>query len=773
MPKLSRAGLAGVFLLSLSLIGLEVLLVRLFSIIQTSSVAAIVIALALLGFGYSGTLIALIQKRLTPEAFPIWFVSNAVAMGVFSVASFYLCAGLGFEPSQLLWDGSEAWTLGLYFLILSLPFFFGANGIGLALALYRNRSDEVYAADLIGAGCGALLVCLAMFLLPPLQCLWLVAGLSVLAGLPLLVARDMNSTHASIIVIAILGLAAYLPSQDLPYSDYKDIAKAHHLPETEVIATFHSPAASVTAMASPKVPWRHAPGLDVFFGGELPPQLGIFRDGGDFTTIDLEIPVEGETSYHLHLPAALPYNLADPLTARVLQTPLGGGRNLLTARAHGFNDVTICEPNSALLALWHDPRVDAGHILDTVHLKPRELRVCLADEEHRFDVIHIGLDPLGLPGPLFTQEALRSYEQALNPGGILAIELWVQAPERLLLRILATLAQTFPDQKPMVLQSLQTQVVVIKKTALTREERLRLERFIADNHFDLLPPRTIDQGALASYPFDISPTTDDRPYSMHFATLATTLSQITSQNRTERGLVDVGYLLLWCALGLGSLLGIALIILPLLALRQNASPKAGTVSRLRFAGYFVTLGLAFMVTEISYILKLRWLLGDETYAVALVIGCFLVFAGLGAYATRWITQLWKPFVAIMGLGSATALALAMGTDAALAMPLGLKIVLSVLALAPLAFAMGMPFVLGLRTFIPASLPASDAQGAARVAWAWGINGCASVVATLLAHILNLHIGFIAAALVGVVLYGLCSLALYGTRGAQSGADERN
>ena len=78
------------------------------------------------------------------------------------------------------------------------------------------------------------------------------------------------------------------------------------------------------------------------------------------------------------------------------------------------------------------------------------------------------------------------------------------------------------------------------------------------------------------------------------------------------------------------------------------------------------------------------------------------------------------------------------------LPDALKILLSIALIAPLAFAMGMPFPLGL---------ARTAEGApSLVPWAWGVNGCASVVAAILATMLAIHLGFGVVVVLAVLLY---------------------
>ena len=72
--------------------------------------------------------------------------------------------------------------------------------------------------------------------------------------------------------------------------------------------------------------------------------------------------------------------------------------------------------------------------------------------------------------------------------------------------------------------------------------------------------------------------------------------------------------------------------------------------------------------------------------------------------------------------------------------------------------MGMPFPLGLGGI--------QADAPRLVPWAWGINGCASVVSAILATVLALHFGFSTVLLTAVGLYLLSALAYPGTNGEQ-------
>jgi len=76
------------------------------------------------------------------------------------------------------------------------------------------------------------------------------------------------------------------------------------------------------------------------------------------------------------------------------------------------------------------------------------------------------------------------------------------------------------------------------------------------------------------------------------------------------------------------------------------------------------------------------------------------------------------------------------------------VVITLVLIAPLAFCMGMPFPLGLAHvagYAPHLLP-----------WAWGVNGCASLISAILATLLAIHLGFTWVILLAVLLYSLAA-----------------
>jgi hypothetical protein len=219
-------------------------------------------------------------------------------------------------------------------------------------------------------------------------------------------------------------------------------------------------------------------------------------------------------------------------------------------------------------------------------------------------------------------------------------------------------------------------------------------------------------------------------------------------------LLEWGYLVLIATLVAALLASLLLVLLPLW-LQRDTELRAGGL-RWRMSLYFAAIGTAFMSIEIAFIQKFILFLHHPLYAVSVVLCAFLVFAGLGSL----LSGRWHGHVSLLKVASAIGLLAVFYVlllpgffNALVQLPGAFKILLSASLIAPLTFLMGMPFPMGLRVI-------SDRRPA-WISWAWGINGCASVVSAILATVLAIHLGFRFVVFMAVVLYLLAALVLRG------------
>ena len=172
--------------------------------------------------------------------------------------------------------------------------------------------------------------------------------------------------------------------------------------------------------------------------------------------------------------------------------------------------------------------------------------------------------------------------------------------------------------------------------------------------------------------------------------------------------------------------------------------RAPGVSRPRTLFYFLTLGLAFLSVEIAFLERFILFLGHPVLAAAVCLAAFLVFAGLGSKVSERIGYPGRAAVTAAILCLAYGAGLPFLFDLLAPLPIAARGLASVTLIAPLAFFMGMPFPLG--------LAALGVQAPDWVPWAWAVNGCASVIASALAGLMALAVGFVAVIVLAAALY---------------------
>ncbi|MCA1407325.1 SAM-dependent methyltransferase [Ensifer sp. IC3342] len=809
-----RAGrLLPVGLISAATLAYEVLLMRLFSIIQWHQFAYMIISIALLGFGASGTFVALARRPLM-QRYPAAFAASAALFGITAIASFAGAERLPFNALEIVWNPRQLGWLAASYALLILPFFFGATCIGLAFSRHPDEIGRVYAFDLIGAGIGALGIVGLLFLVFPTAALRFVAALGFAAAA---LAASGIARHGRL-AAGSLGLAAAVIVVWLPasftatgphMSEYKGLRMALEVPNARVVEEQSSPLGLLTVVESPTVPFRYAPGLSLANVQEPPAQLAVFSDGDSITAMTAYGGDPATVAYLGRTAAALPYRLlARP---RVLVLGAGGGEQVLLALNAGADNVDAVEVNPQMIELSRNRFASfVGGIFNrpNVNLHLAEARAFAATTGERYDLIQIPLlDSFSAAAAgvqsmhenyTYTVEALRDYLAALRPDGVVAITRWLRVPPRDVLKLLATAIAALeaegvpePGRHLALIRSWNTATLVVAKLPFGGEDVAAIRGFAGENFFDIswvpdisasdvnrynqLDQEYLYEGALAllspdradfteRYKFDIAPATDNRPYFFDFFRWRALPELLTLRTQGGAAMLDWGYLILVTTLVQATILSTVLILLPLW-FRRRALGRA--VPRLRFGLYFLALGLAFLFIEIAFIQRFMLFLGHPLYAVAVVLAGFLAFAGFGsAVAARWkaavgggsaVRAITLAVVVIGFLAGTYLIALPSIFERLLALPDAAKIAIALLLIAPLAVFMGMPFPLGLSHV--------GARSEEFLPWAWGINGCASVLSAILAALLAMHVGFTGVVTIATILYLAAPALLAGSRGS--------
>lgn len=799
---------SSIAVISMTALAYEILLMRVFSIIQWHHFAYMIISLALLGYGASGTFLSLFRDWLLPRYARV-YLGNIVLFALSTYTCYLAAQTIPFNAEEILWDPRQAVRLMGIYVLLALPFFFVANAIGLSFIRYRNHMSRIYAADLIGAGLGSLVIIVLLFAVLPGEIPAIITALAMLAAALASweLYRHRPRLLRPLLVIFLLGIIVpfFLPGSwtEPQVSPYKGLPQALRVSGITVVKQQSSPLGLVTVVESPVVPFRQAPGLSLNAAVEPPPQVGVFIDADAMTAITRDSGERPALAYLDQLTSALPYHLARRDDVLVLGA--GGGAEVLQARYHGATHISAVELNRQIIDLLREDYRDfSGRLYDdeAVEVFAEEARGFVAGDEAYYDLVQLAMvdsfsaSSAGLyalsESYLYTVEAMQAYLARLKPEGYLGISRWIKLPPRDTLRLFATAIDALrrdgiknPEQHLLLIRSLQTSTLLIKKTPFLTRELEAVRAFCQQRSFDVayypgMPAAEANRynvlakdwfhiGATAmlgegreafmqAYKFNLEPATDDRPYFFQFFKWAVLPEIWSLSGQGGMPLLEWGYLVLVATLLQALLASIVLVLLPLVFLyRRGVGPPAGSALRLRAFAYFLALGLAFLFIEIAYIQKFILFLHHPIFAVAVVLAAFLVFAGLGsawsgriAASGRHASGVRGSVVVIVIIALAYLFLLEPLFSLFIAQPTMIKVIMSVVLIAPLAFCMGMPFPLGLSRLAE--------TGPALVPWVWGVNGCASVLSAVLASLLAIHFGFTFVILSALVLYALAAIS---------------
>lgn len=786
-PVRTGPPLLGIALLSGAALGYQVLLTRLFAVIQWHHLAFMIISLALLGVGASGTLLSILGDT-GRKHFRWLFPSLAVLFGLSAFGAFLFVQQLPFNVLELGWNTDQLWYLLAQYLVLAIPFLFAATGIGLALVTFRHLRHRVYGSDLLGAGAGAGVMIVLLLILPPLAALLLVGLAGLLAAWFAITNRIAQGVLLLTALVLVVGFAHQRPA--LQISDYKALSLTLEASGAEIVGQRSGPLGLVNVVENRAIPIRHAPGLSLNAPAGPPAQLGLFVDGEPTGAITQFTGEREPLGFLDQLDSALPYHLLDRPTVLVLGA--GGGLPVLQAWYHDARLVDAVEINPQLVRVVRD---DFAEFAGNLYEQPG-VRVHIADPRHfaatarrQYDLIQLSLADSGSGGLhalqesyRYTVEALHDYYRRLARNGILAISGGLESPPRSAPKMIATAIAALeragvddPARHLVIIRSWRHFTLLIKKAPFAAVQLDAVQQFSEPRSFDLaylpeldpallnryneLPEPYLHQAVLAllgpdrtaflgNYKFNVRPATDDRPYFHHSFRWQVLPELWSARARGGMGQLEWGYLVLVATLLQALMASLVLILLPLILSRRRghmaAAPKA------RILGYFTALGLGFLLLEIAFIQKLILFLGHPLYAIAVVLAAFLVWAGLGSLSAgilqnrRHALPVVTLVIAVLAVLYLLLLPGLLERAADWATP-G-RLALAALLTGPLAFLLGMPFPLGLARLAPGQIP-----------WAWAINGCASVVAAVLALLLALAIGFSGVVLTAAGFYLLAML----------------
>ncbi len=789
---------------------LQLFLMRALSVSRYHHFSYLVVSLALLGFGLSGTVLSKFYERFKKH-FSAWLFIFHV-MFTLTIPLCYIAAQmLPIDIQYILFSNVQLLLTLLYAFLLLIPFFFGALIIGLNLARFPNRQSFVYGGNLIGNGIGSIIALLILFLVPPVE---LPVKLSIAAALALLLyltyptrefflSNKLLAGALSCFVLIFTVCLQFLPIS-LPIDPYKDLVRLKRLQE-------QGSAERITGRIGPLEQ------IDVYFSRSLhqtlfagpqtetsaPPQYGLLSDG-TLTAPIFSVNSMDDLAILEYLPQSLPYRI-NPANKALLLDETGGG-SIWLASYFSTRSISVVQENPELTELLQTELAkESGAVFNrpNVAVISKNPRQFIESDKGKYDVIQIcsaesaasaggGLGSIN-ENYLLTVESLTSCLNRLNDHGIITITRGIQVPPRDNIKILNMMHQALLDygiKRPeeRVLQArnyLAVNTMISKEPfspsqiarylKLCRELSMDVEYFPgidsaqirqvnkipgpAEQNYSYYHQAALEiildkeSGFLGSWVYNLAPPRDDKPYFHNFFKWSSLKRFRESYGIGWLTRLELGYII--TAITLIQLLVLAFFLLVLPAVLGRKKHTTGNKQGFTLL-YFSFIGFGFMFVEITFMQKFSYFLSSPVYSAAGVIASILIFAGIGSITVKKIPLAPANRVFVSALAVAVLAVLSRFTfppiqELFIDNGVLIRFITAVLLLAPVSYFMGW--------FYPSGLMLLTSAAKYETNLAWAVNGFSSVIAAPLAVLLSMHLGFSGVLFIAAALYALIPLSL--------------
>ena len=789
--------LSAIFIVSFSTLAFEVLLTRVFSIGQWNHLSFMVISIALFGFGASGTFLSIIDIRKSRrQTYPVSRVLLAALLSLYTAAamiSFISLNNMPLDYFRLAVEPIQCLYLLAAYLLLSLPFFFSGIIIAIGYTTQPQQAGLVYFASMAGSALGAvapvpllalvdegkLIIISALIPLVPaafatlkpspkkdskIQYPWLLHTVAITAGFGFL-------------CFAIFLMApAGKPLIQVKPSPFKALSQVLQFPKTRIVETKTGIRGRIERVKTPYI--RFAPGLSLKYTKTLPDQQVVYSDG-DNQFVLYELKEKNDSRFAAAMLSYSGYFLAHQ-PENVLLIESGGGSAIACAVASGASQIAIIEqnPNLAKILRRH-------YRLPVTIENPRGF---LAQNDVHYDIIHLENWGSAMPGAtalnqdyLFTLEAFGEYWDHLTTTGVVIISRRLLLPPSDSLRLWSTAYEALkkkavekPGEHLALLRNFDTFTLLVSKSQVNIRRVIeycrrhnfdpvfleKMQRDIA-NKFNVFDEpyhfQKINQLSAAyqsgrqddffrMYLLDIAPQSDSRPFPGRFLKWPMVISLYKSLGSRFYILLMSGEIVISVIFVEALIVAICLLIIPLVLItRKIEKPNISQIV------YFWGLGTGFMFVELYFIKSFILLVGDPVISFTLVVSAILIFTSLGGlWAHNKSGQdIRSAMAALIGMLILTVVSFELLAAHILKVSATLRYFMAILFLLPIGFLMGLPFPLGMRHILNSPV---------QRAYAWSVNGCASVLSSVVAAQIAVSFGIPLIAAGAVFFYFLALMA---------------
>ena len=789
-PKAARGSatwlVAGLFFVTLATLMLEVLDTRLLSVLTWYHLSFLAVSVAMLGMAAGAVFVFVAGDLFAPDRAAHLLPAAAVAFAI----SLPLCHAANLViPFPVVRGGSaaEIAALGISTLMLTIPFVVSGVAVTIALTRTNERVGILYGADLLGAAAGCLAI-IWVLELTDITSTALVTAAAAAAGAWCFARYNGLRGRGSLALAAgLLVCAAANAAAERPLGVIYPKSRGLWMDERSLdYSAWNAHSNVIVRVPATSAPFLWGPAKDA---PQTPVRAALAAIDGDAGTVITHW--DGNPSsldWVQYDVTSLPYRIRN---GRVAIIGVGGGRDVLTAIWAGSPQITGIEINEALVGILEDRYRSVTKIADHpgVTLVHDEARSYLTRAPGRFDVLQMSLiDTWAATGAgaftlsengLYTLEGWRVFLRALTPNGVFSVSRWydpaaASETTRLLALGIAALLDAgvrAPREHLVLVTRERVATLMVSPNPFSAEDGRRLREIAEARGFaiQVSPWHTGTDGGLAriaaatsfseleaatAHPyFDFSPPTDRRPF---FFNMLKPSGLFTREGSASAGIVS-GNLratrTLFALCGVAAVLVAGIIGWPLLSAGRPATPRGLFPAAL---AYFSIIGLAFMLIQIPLLQRFSVYLGHPTYTFSIILFLMILCAGLGSFASERVDVERSRRLVLLPVGICAAVLveaflLQPIVNATVGWALPGRTMVVALFVAPLAFALGFCFPVGMRLV--------GARAPELTAWMWGVNGACGVMASIVAVMVSMWLGIQVNLFLAAGLYLLLALPM--------------
>jgi len=782
-----------IFLVSLTSILMQLLLTRIFSVILWYHFAFMAVSIAMLGISIAGLTVYFQKHKITETntdsiIFKSSFIAPIVLLIVFLIVfntRIYLRANL-----------NDMLYLSFIYFIFILPFFFLAIISSIILSNYSENISSLYFFDLIGAGIGCIIFIPLINYLGAENSIILIAF--IMSLIPLKIAlKSINQSIKTVIISLILTLSI-LSLFILNLNEYKglkDYFKIKYVKgkfENDIEFSRWNSFSRVAVYPTRFVDWGLS---EVYQDSQLPELKTMDIDACAGMALVSYRGNDKEVEFLKYSITALAYLLKNDGAAAIIGA--GAGKDVLGAKICGIKTIYAVDINPIIYDVVNNYYGNfTNHLYNQkgVYFSLEDGRSFIRRAKKKFNIIQLSMvdtwaainsGALALAeNTLYTVEAFKDYFNKLEDDGIFTVTRFISQPKpREELRIVTLAIEALKKNgitdyhKNFIIISHQpyqgktkynTVTFLIKKKPFTLQEISELNNIVNNlkfkieysplsnspepNYFSqLLYTQNLNK-FYNDYEFDISPSTDDRPFFFHLLKPKDFLKALEIRDGHSYNYIAV--LTLVCSFVFIFITTAVFILLPLIIKIQKSLNDFKIINILM---YFSCLGVGFMLIETSLIQRYILLLGHPIYALSIVLFSMLIFSGVGSYLTNFLpTKLLSEYI-IKAITILIALLIFYNLfldaffNSILEFNQSIKIIIAIATLIAPSIMLGMPFPLAIKIL-------STTKNENMIPWCLAVNGANSVLGSLAAFIIAMNFGFTFTLFVSIAFYG-CALFL--------------